>query len=96
MRKLLVFAACLFVACAAGAVDEPAPEPEDREPPNEDVPEAGTLSDREDAVAPGAATPCSREPAVEQLELPDGGRLAVPIVEECQDVPDRDLGDPPP
>lgn len=95
MRNVLVVVASLFVACAAGAVDEPAPEPEEESP----APDAGTTSaaaPEVDSGAPAATDQCARAPTVEEFELPDGGHLTVVVVAECRDTPERDLGDPPP
>lgn len=84
----------LLTACIAG-VAEPTPAPpeeteeDEREPspstPSETVPEEEPATDR-----------CVRTSRLEEIELPDGGRTTVELYEECLEVPERDLGDPPP
>lgn len=96
MRRLLAAVASVVVACAVGVVDEPAPEEDDDRPPDAAAMSAPVADAGGDAGAPMVTQHCDRLPTTKEITLPDGGRTSVVVFAECREVPEHDLGDPPP
>jgi hypothetical protein len=88
---LVLSASALVAACAVSVVDEPVPTPDEPSPT-----EPSTPAPAPEASEVPSHERCARPPAAVEVELPDGGTAVVYLFEECREVPERDLGDPPP